>query len=49
MHANRMAQMDVITKADALAFLQAEEEQNEQQRQQAQQQHSSRRHAVEAS
>lgn len=33
-HANRLSQIDVITKEDALAFLQSEEEAQQQQRQQ---------------
>lgn len=34
MHANRISQIDVITRSDALAFLQSEEEQHQQQQQQ---------------
>jgi hypothetical protein len=37
MQSNRVSSIDVITKADALAFLQAEEEQQARQQQQQQQ------------
>lgn len=53
MQSNRVSSIDVITKADALAFLQAEEEQQARQQQQQapaqRQQAGSKRRAVAAS
>lgn len=43
-HANRISQIDVITKADALQFLEAEQEQNAAQQRQEEQQQQRRQH-----